>query len=63
MKLRADFFCVPPGEVYPRTLAAGEECPPALEAAARALGKLADDATSEPAPANKAERVAKNKAG
>ena len=40
--LKEDFFCVPPGEIYPVTLQAGEVCPPELVSAAIALGKLAD---------------------
>jgi len=43
MKLAKDFECCPLGEIYPRILAAGEDCPPELEASARALGLLAED--------------------
>lgn len=40
MKLAKDFECCPLGEIYPRILAAGEDCPPELEESARALGLL-----------------------
>lgn len=40
MKLKGDLFGVVAGEVYPRTIKAGEECPPELEEAARALDVL-----------------------
>lgn len=40
------------GEVYPREIAAGQECPAELEDAARTLGALADGE----APARKAAR-------
>lgn len=43
MKLAKDFECCPLGEIYPRILAAGEDCPPELEASARALGLLAEE--------------------
>lgn len=43
MKLAKDFECCPLGEIYPRILAAGEDCPPELEESARALGLLADE--------------------
>jgi hypothetical protein len=43
MKLAKDFECCPLGEIYPRIIAAGEDCPPELEASARALGLLADE--------------------
>ena len=39
-KLAQDWFAVPPGEVHPRWMLAGEECPAELEAEARAAGKL-----------------------
>lgn len=41
-KLTQDLFGAPDGEIYPRTFAAGEECPPSLEGAARELGILDD---------------------
>jgi hypothetical protein len=56
-KLTADLFGAPEGEVYPRTFAAGEECPASLEEAARALGILAEDRDAKArkgAPENKA---------
>ncbi len=40
MKLNADFYAVPEGEVYPRTFKAGEECPASLQSAARQLGLI-----------------------
>lgn len=43
MKLAKDFECCPKGEIYPRVVAAGEECPPELEESARALGLLAEE--------------------
>jgi len=42
MKLAKDFECCPLGEIYPRIIAAGEDCPPELEESARALGLLAE---------------------
>lgn len=43
MKLLKDFDAVPDGEIYPRTIPAGEECPPELLPQALALG-LVDQA-------------------
>jgi len=43
MKLAKDFECVPAGEIYPRVIPAGEECPEELIDAARSLGLLADE--------------------
>lgn len=40
MKLTKDIIGCADGDVYPRTFAAGEECPPELEEAARELGAL-----------------------
>jgi hypothetical protein len=40
MKLIKPLWCVPPGEIYPRELAAGEECPPEFEESARLQGCL-----------------------
>lgn len=40
MKLAKTFLCVPDGEIYPREIAAGEECPRELEPAAAELGLL-----------------------
>lgn len=53
MKLIAPIFAVWPGEVYPREIPAGEECPADLEQAAREAGAL-DDAESKPRRARKA---------
>lgn len=50
MKLAKDFLCVPPGEIYPRVIPAGEDCPQEHVGSARALGLLAEDADGkEPA--------------
>jgi len=57
-KLTAEIFGAPDGEVYPRTFAAGEECPPSLEDAARAAGAL-DLALSAKAKAGAPENKAK----
>jgi hypothetical protein len=55
MKLTKPLFCAPPGEIYPRELAAGEECPPEFEESARAQGCLDADKPAElkKAPAKK----------
>ena len=42
-KLTKPLFGVPNGEIYPREIAAGEDCPPELEAAARDIGALAEN--------------------
>ena len=39
-KLAKPLFGAPNGEIYPRWIEAGEECPPELEAAAREIGAL-----------------------
>ena len=39
-KLTKSLFAVPPGEIYPRDIPAGEECPADLEHAAREAGAL-----------------------
>ncbi len=41
MKLKKAIFGAPDGEVYPREIPAGEECPPSLEAYAAEIGALA----------------------
>lgn len=53
-KLIRDFDGVPAGEIYPVTFKAGSDCPPELEAAARAVGAIAPDA----APAKPAAKRA-----
>lgn len=53
-KLLADLFGAPAGEVYPRTFAAGEECPESLEEAATILGILE---LPEPEPVKDPEPV------
>lgn len=40
MKLKKAITGVPDGEVYPREIPAGEECPPSLEAYAAEIGAL-----------------------
>lgn len=40
MKLTKAFTCVPPGEIYPVVLEAGEDCPEEYEDSARAQGCL-----------------------
>lgn len=58
MKLTAALYGVPAGAVHPRWFDAGEECPPELVEAARALGVLADAADeAEPAAAKPAKRA------
>jgi hypothetical protein len=56
-KLTKDLFGAANGEVYPRVHAAGEECPPELEDAAREIDGLE---VEEPAPdADKAAKAGK----
>jgi hypothetical protein len=52
MKLTKDLFGVRRGNVHPETIAAGAECPPELEDAARELGCFdgAPIDTDPPAP-------------
>ena len=49
-KLTKDFRGVRDGEIYPVDFAAGDECPPELEAGARSLGALEDAPAPAPAP-------------
>ena len=42
-KLVKPVFGVVSGEIHPRTIAAGEDCPPELEAVAREVGALAEN--------------------
>jgi hypothetical protein len=56
MKLTAALYGVPADAVHPRWFEAGEECPPELIEAARALGVLAGDEEHAPA-AKPAKRV------
>jgi hypothetical protein len=55
MKLTKPLFCAPPGEIYPRWLEAGDECPVEFEESARAQGCLggADAAEKPKKPAAK----------
>ncbi len=65
-KLIADVFGVVTGEVYPKIIAAGADCPPELEDAALAIGALesepavvtlpvADTKAEKKAPENKSD--------
>jgi hypothetical protein len=47
MKLTKQFRCVPPGEIYPVDLAAGDDCPKEYEASARAQGCLNDESDKQ----------------
>lgn len=40
MKFAQQYKIVMPGEIYPRTFEPGDECPPEIEANARAAGRL-----------------------
>ena len=42
-RLIASFLCCPDGQIYPTELPEGADCPPELEASARALGLLESD--------------------
>lgn len=42
-----EWFAVPPGAIYPVTYREGDECPPALEGEARALGLLREEAPAK----------------
>ena len=57
-KLIREFDGVPAGEIYPVTFKAGDECPPELEAAARAVGAIGPAAAPAPAPAKPAAKPA-----
>ncbi|KOQ68294.1 hypothetical protein [Stenotrophomonas maltophilia] len=54
-KLTKPFRGVRDGEIYPSDFAAGDECPPELEAGARACGALAEG--KAPGGADQEERV------
>lgn len=59
-KLTKHFRGVRDGEIYPTEFAAGDDCPPELEAGARASGALADGKSSGgPDQEEKAELIAK----
>jgi hypothetical protein len=47
-KFTKEFTGCKAGEIYPTTFAAGDDCPPELEDAARECGVLAE--TAEPKP-------------
>lgn len=64
-KLTKDIFGVANGDVYPRTYATGEDCPPELEdaaAASEALESVEDAAAREKAEAAAAAEAAKSAA-
>ena len=61
MKLKGELFGCANGEVHPRIYAAGEDCPPELEEAAREAGIL-EEADAEAEAKAKAEAEAKAKA-
>jgi len=50
MKFIKDFRGVPDGEIYPAQYAAGDECPPELEAGALEVGALEAQAKKSPEP-------------
>lgn len=52
-KLTKSLFGAPNGEIYPREIPAGEECPPELEDAAREAGALTETKASRKAPETK----------
>lgn len=52
MKLTKPITGVPDGEIYPREIAAGEDCPAGLEAYAASIGAL-DAKAAKKAPENK----------
>jgi len=59
-KLTKAFRGVPDGEIYPIQYKPGDECPPELEAGARASGALAEgNFSGGPGQVEKAELVAK----
>lgn len=58
MKLTRDFEAVPNGEIYPRVLSAGEDCPPELEAHAIALGVVDADEAAKKAAEEAAAKAA-----
>ena len=60
-KLLGNFLCVPNGEIYPVTLAAGADCPTELEGHALALGLIAAPKPTKAEDA--AAKAAADKAG
>lgn len=52
MKFTKDFRGVPDGEIYPVQYAAGDECPPELEAAAIETGAVKAKADTKKGAAN-----------
>ncbi len=59
-KLTKAFRGVPVGEIYPIQYQPGDECPPELEAGARASGALAEgNPSGGPGQEDKAELIAK----
>jgi hypothetical protein len=65
MKVTQEFQGVRDGDVYPTTIAVGEDCPPELEAAAIAIGAVETAGKVEPpvlTDAQRAEEAARLKA-
>lgn len=63
MKVTKEFLGVPDGEVYPRTYAPGDDCPPELLEAAISLEAVELEADEQPTqPEEKADKPAENKA-
>ncbi len=52
-KLTKTITGVPDGEIYPREIEAGEECPPGLEPYAASIGALAENKAAKKAPETK----------
>lgn len=46
-KLTKSIFGAPDGEIYPREIPAGEECPPSLESYAAEIGALENKAAKK----------------
>lgn len=52
-KLTKPIVGVPDGEVYPREIAAGQDCPAGLESYAASLGALGENKAAKKAPETK----------
>lgn len=48
MRLAKPFYGVPDGEIYPRWYQAGEDCPPELLEAAKAVGAVEETKEVKP---------------
>lgn len=53
VKLSKGIFGVPDGEVYPRDIPAGNDCPPGLEGYAASIGAIPDAKAMKKAPETK----------